>query len=364
MESVLMFKIRKSNESFSILFGVSALISFIMTIFSESFVPEQFTRDSKYIQLRLETRTTGYTDSFQVMVNFYSKLGIDKPNILLRLIEWLIFYAILLLARKFYTEYRNTLGITFISCFYLVLIPFYGSLFTKEILMSIFIGIFLVIRLTSNRFPFLMYAILISIFAISIRNYYFLTLLFFTLYRIINLKWSKSFFDWVFPIIFLSLFATLDSLTSLSAALTGRNIFNIRLDLQTGLRVNVNSLVEQSFLGNNYISNILVYLDVLMQFLVPWRIIDGNIYSIIVFLIVTCLVLLIVYPYLRRPDPPSYEALFLFSYFSVSLIFEPDLGSFVRHTFPFIPLVVIATCHRWNENNLLQNPLGRTRLAT
>jgi hypothetical protein len=344
----------RSLESISVLlFVVAANISALLTIFSDNFVPEQFTRDSKYIQSRMESSVTGYDDSFQFMVDFYTNFGISKPNSFLRLAEWLIFFSVLMFARSFYKEHKKNFKLTLIGVFYLLLIPFYGSLFTKEIFMSILLGCFLLARKYSKKHDFLAYLVLIVFFAITIRNYYFLTLIFFLLYSTKDSRWKKSFWDFLLPIILLSVTSTIENATSISSKLTGSNIFAIRLETQSGFRLQVNSLIHQDPLGTSILGNFWNYSKVAFDFLFPWRILEPNVYSLVVFLIVITLVAITVYPYLSRIRSSSFDAIFLWSYFSVGLIFEPDLGSFVRHTFPFLPIALLANGLRIEQKNQL-----------
>lgn len=338
--------LRRSNSIFGIVFTFFCFLSFTLTIFSESFVPEQFTRDSTFIENRMNSRITGFSDSFQTMVNIYRFFGIDNSTIYLRIIEWFIFFiAIYISIHSIPHEFR-TLNILMTSIFYLILIPFYGSLFTKELLISSLICIFLILRRSSNVNIMFLYAILIATYALTIRSYYFLTLFFFCLYILLDSRFLTSKLSFSFPILILAFGATVDSIFQLSSKFLDFNLFNIRIETQTGFKVGVNSIIYQDPLSQNLIANIINFGKVAVQFLFPVSILESNVYTVVVFFIVLFMVWQLVLQYAKRSDIKSYDAIFLWSYFSVSLIFEPDLGSFIRHSFPFIPIILMSISDR------------------
>jgi hypothetical protein len=84
----------------SFLFGAISILSVLATVFSEKFLPVQFTRDSWYFQQRINSLVTGETDSFQVIVNFYQRFGITQSSAGLRLVQWFIFFFALLISRS------------------------------------------------------------------------------------------------------------------------------------------------------------------------------------------------------------------------------------------------------------------------
>ena len=129
-----------------ILFYIEVFASFLLTAFSDKFLPDQFLRDSRYFEMRINSNITGYKDSFQVIVDLYSNLGITQASFGLRILEWLIFFLALLQCRSRAKSFNRETAVFVLSSSYLFFIPFYGSLFTKELLVVILLNFYFLLK--------------------------------------------------------------------------------------------------------------------------------------------------------------------------------------------------------------------------
>jgi hypothetical protein len=155
-----------------ILFYIEAFASFLLTAFSDSFLPEQFLRDSTYFEHRINSNVTGYKDSFQVIIDIYNNLGITQASVSLRMLQWLFFFAALLQCRSKAKSFNRETAVFVLSSFYLFLIPFYGSLFTKEILIVMLLSAyFLLKKLLGPRYNLILLISLQLAIIILLRKY-------------------------------------------------------------------------------------------------------------------------------------------------------------------------------------------------
>jgi hypothetical protein len=79
---------------------------------------------------------------------------------------------------------------------------------------------------------------------------------------------------------------------------------------------------------------------VILDMILPFRILAPSIYSLAIFIASFTIGASLIFPY-NLPKYSKYpESAFLCAFFVTSTIFEPDLGSFSRHGFLYIPLVI------------------------
>jgi len=334
-----MLKILRSEVSVIYFFLVSA-ISFVLTLFSSTLVPSQFTRDSELYANRIASAVTGYQDSYQVVATFYRFFGITQNNLTLKILEWLLFFFIITIAIRIRSVRYLTISTFFTSSIYLLLIPFYGSVLTKET----FIGIFLIpYLLIKNAYPksnsLFLLVLLMMIYAVSLRDYYFITLFIFIFYKITSGKIRSSMIRGLSPILLLGSLATLESQFAILRQFSQEDIFNIRMKIQMGLKFPANSKIVQERVDSSFFHNIENYSQIYLQMVFPYNLLQFSVYSIATFIIVVYISTSLTFAFIRARDFISAEVIFLFSYFVVALIFEPDLGSYVRHSFPFLALV-------------------------
>lgn len=335
------------------LFIVSSVVSFFLTIFSNEFLPEQFLRDSSYFEMRINSAVSGYTDSFQTMANLYSAIGIVEATLGLKILEWLIFYLALLLSRHVAKIGKNSSQLAFFSTFYLMLLPFYGSLFTKELLIVIFLTIYLVIRKYLKP-KYRLFLILVFEIAVSIylRQYYVITIAFTILYFIVGRYRNR--FSILYPLVIISLFSTINYRTGFVTNLAGVDVFQIRNLTNEGLKIVARSRIDQHPPSGNLIHNMFSTLHVMQQIVFPYELLRADIYAFFTFFtVISVNLILLTYYIIKIGKTPTPEASFLFAFFSTALIFEPDLGSYVRHGFVFT-LISITQLNNRKKNHFLE----------
>jgi hypothetical protein len=306
-----------------------------LTIFSEKFLPEQFLRDSAYFELRIDSKVSGYTDSFQTIANLYSTLGINRTTTELKIIEWGIFFVALLLSRSNAKVGKNSKQLLLLSTFYLMLLPFYGSLFTKEILIVLLLTIYLILKkMLKNKYNLVLIIFFQFTIFVLLRQYYAITLGFTVFYFLIG-KYKNRFIG-IYPVIIIGIFSTLNSQTGVITALTGVNVFQIRNITNESLEIIARSKIEQNPPSGNLIYNLINTLHVTQQILFPYKLLGTDLYEFFTFLTVLIVNFILLRNYfLQIEKSPTPEASFLFAFFSTAIIFEPDLGSYVRHGFVF-----------------------------
>ena len=334
-----------------ILFYIQVFASFLLTAFSDNFLPDQFLRDSRYFEMRINSNITGYKDSFQVIVDLYSNLGITQASLGLRILEWLIFFLALLQCRSRAKSFNRETAVFVLSSSYLFFIPFYGSLFTKELLVVILLNFyFLLKKLVGPKYNLVLLISLQLAIVILLRKYYILTLGFMFVFMIVKQRLYK--FRFLFPILLISLLATIDARTQIFTRITSFEIFQIRNQTNEGLRIIARSRINQSNLSINPFENLQTFAEVMAQVVFPFQLLSFSLYSISTFLAVLVIGYALCSQYLlakESMDEP--EAIFLFAFFSTALIFEPDLGSYVRHGFVYIPLA-ISLLHKLSSNSV------------
>ena len=329
-----------TNRISVLFFYLAASASFIITLFSSVLVPSQFTRDSELYANRISSAVTGYDDTYQVVANFYQFFGITQNNLTLRILAWFLFFGIISIALRIRNVTFLNTSTFFASSIYFLLIPFYGSVLTKET----FIGIFLIpYFLFKNAYPksnsFLVPILLMLVYAIFLRNYYFITLSFFFFYKIAGSRLRPGIIRALSPIILLGIIATLEARLGVLSKIGQGDVFNIRMKIQMGLKFAANSRINQDRSNSSLFQNIENYIQIWMQLVFPYNLLQLSLYSFATFVIVVYISMTFTLPFIRARSFMPVEVLFLFSYFVVALIFEPDLGSYVRHSFPFLTFV-------------------------
>lgn len=323
------------------IYRVTLPISLLLTSLSSRFLPEQYFRDSNYLLDRSKSSVAGISDPYQVIINIYKIFGISDHTIYLSLIQWMLFVGLLALARK--GQYQPQIEVNLISIFYLFLIPFYGSMLTKELLIAVLVLVVLISNRKTNASPntrFLTYCILCTAISITIRQYYFITLATFILLRLMYLNKKNTLIITLGLIV--PIMASLNAKFSIFARLAGVNIFLARNRVEALLQIKPRTTIFQTDYSTNPLINISIYLKVLQQMFLPWQILQGSTYNKVTFLTIIFLtgIAIGIVHLIMTANTNTPEFLFILSYFLVSTIFEPDLGSFLRHTFPLLPILV------------------------
>ena len=330
------------------------IFSFFGTIYSDKLLPEQYLRDSEYFAKRIETNVSGYTDSFQTIVNLYRFFGVQKTSIEVRIIAWLVFFLALSIVRFKNSRKHNSSFSDLISAIYLLFLPLYGSQFSKEFLVILLIiPTLIALRIFSNRKTFIILMIFQLSIVLLIRQYYLITILSTILFVILRKK--SKLLRMLMPIIAVGLLTGLDSQTGLTSQLFGINIFEVRNQVNSELIIQANTEIFQSAYTPNVIENVFIYIEVLINIALPLNIITFSIYSIAIFLASFILSCSVITPYFINRFDKIFEPSFLIAYFFTASIFEPDLGSFSRHTFVY--LLFTLRCIYLTNSNTQENKI-------
>lgn len=333
-----------------IIFRISIAFSLLATVLARDFLPEQYFRDSNYLLERSQSAVTGNSDSFEKVVKFYSFLRISEYSIILSAFQWMIFAALLFGCLKFCQKKDKI--IYFVSIFYFLLIPFYGSMLTKEILVALFLILthFFARKLEiPSRFEWLVYIPFLLAIGISIRNYYFLIL---ACYIVLHFSFSAlKLWRFFFILLIIPTLSTFEYATQKISNNFGSNIFQIRMEVVDSLPIKPRTTIMQSAYSENFFENFVNYVKVLLQMFFPISIAQGSLYNFITFVPIIVITLLIcrVFILISGPIPVTPEISLFLAYLIVATIFEPDLGSFLRHSFPYLPILILGL----NGQNIL-----------
>ena len=321
-------------------------ISLLLTVIAHDVLPEQYFRDSNYLNERSQSAVTGLKDPFEIIVRFYSVFKIINFPTILSLFQWLVFASLLLVARKI--NVRQSLVGDCISIFFLLLIPFYGSMLTKEFLVSCFFIILLIFQYVAPMKDvgrFFQYLVVLTIIGVSIRSYYFLTILVAVLLHLGFLMIRKTSF-FILVLIIPSL-ATFDYKVGLFSKTTGADIFGVRMSVVNALPIKPRTTIFQDAYTVDLFSNIISYVKVLQQMFFPFSIATGSIYNLLTIVPILGLTVIfwLILRKIRRAKKLVPEFCIYLAYLIVATIFEPDLGSFLRHSFPYLPILIVGLHH-------------------
>lgn len=348
-------------------------ISFVITVFAERIVPKNFNRDSGYIFDRINSSVSGFSDSFQIITDIYRFIGISEMTLLVRIIQWTLFLVAFQLSIRIGQWKQDRLNVFLISTFYYLCVPFFGTSLTKEIVIIIGLIIYTItfpwllqrssIKYISDQtIAFFLISALTLCCAIFLRKYYFLTFGFFLIYYLLSKQKILVIFKLFMPITLLSLISTLDYYFNLARSLSGQNVFGIRIEIQSNLGIEAVSSIRQDLISGSFISNFINFLQVLIQFIFPKSLFLPSFYYLGTFVLVIVTCLLLIAPYSSRRS--STYSSFLYAYLTSALIFEPDLGSFTRHSFVFFIftyLFLTPLSTRWTEAKYSEKRTSHSR---
>ena len=334
---------------------LASFLSLILTINARSYLPERFIRDSNYINLRINTKVTFWNDSFDLPVNIYKffHLTSTDDNLLVSLFGWIIGFL------PYYIIYRLHKELNLIGSilFYIgiLLLPFYYFGYTKEVISS-FVCLSLVIaarkldHMNANIFLLLIFLLAGSVF----RTYWILLSVVFAL-----LTFTERYHR-ILPNIFRILMIPFTSiflvLICQLAGMTGINRARL-IPQQSFSDVATNSLLPGVDLGGGSIILVQNIFEVFVGLVFPILIYKSiSVYSIFAILICTLLTYATLNTNIKQR---CVNHLYTYHYFPVSLliiqlIFEPDLGSYVRHVAPFIPIIVMQMTTKRSLPNITE----------
>jgi hypothetical protein len=332
--------------------SIFIILSFFASLFSQMILPAVYLRDSDYIIQRIDSRVTGVGDSFESVSRFYSFLGLAENSVYVRFFQWCLFFLAFQLAVKVSKIAQNRVGSTLVTALYFTLIPFYGSVLTKEVFMitgiALFLGTLLFLDSRNEKSKNLILKIklgllflLLITFGFTFRDYYFIVPMFMLIYFYFDRKINSASKALFLPPILIAILATVDGIFSISSRLFQFQLFNIRLDILDQLYIVANTKVTQGVSGNSIIRNGIVWLDVYQQFIFPVKTFRPSLFGLGIYVVVTLTCIILLSPYVSRKCKGNPNAVLFVALFTTLLIFEPDLGSFARHSFVWFPIALL-----------------------
>lgn len=325
--------------------GINSLLALVLTIISDFIVPEQFLRDSNYFDQVLSSSISGFSGPVSLIGSIYSFIGVRTPGITLRLISATIFIINVRLMFRCFDLQLEKKSQYFITTLCFLLIPFYGSGYSKELLVAIANILILSSLYRFKNILFLYFPMVSILIAITLRPYYLMTLLFFfTVYFIII--FIKTFIGRILCVVLiLCAIVTVEYRTKLILKFTSIDILNIRTNSQSALRIMARSQIEQVEPTGNFLHNLFALVRLIWSMILPYSGVAILPY-IVVALGINLAVWVIVLKSLsvariHNKSTVLATASFIVAFTMTATFFEVDAGSFVRHFFPYLPLGVI-----------------------
>ena len=343
---------RQTSQGRLLLVLLSA-VSLLLSLTAQRWLPERFLRDSTLVNERVFGSVSGYTDTFSIVTELYEFLAIFLNPSILAFVQWGICIVPLFLISKVAMQPYGDFKTRIIAGVYILLIPFYVSSYSKEIIVILGVN---VVLLFFWRFKNDKYRVIIFTFTLialsSLRPYYiltlFLTLVFVGMLWRINRKWLP-----LVLVISAATIFTFESMTKLVASISNVNILNLRFEVQNRTPVQVNSSIYAEIYGSSFLENLFINIKVLNSIIFPFGFNQISLYI----LGATAITWILIYVFLSQTWTYRWESLstrflrsFLFCYMLVALIFEPDVGSLNRHSFAWLPLTILLASTRKIKN--------------
>jgi len=330
-----------------LLFLLVSCFSLVLTVNARQWLPERFLRDNNYINLRIDTRISQWNDSFELLVSIYKffNLALSENFLLVSLFGWVIGFCPYFLLYRMHKKFNLTGSILFYTG--ILLLPFYYFGYTKELISSI-VCLALVIaapRLDTNLANIFL-SLLFFTMGIVFRPYWMLLAAVFIALTLTG-KYHRKLPN-VLRIIGIPVCSIALILICQIAGISEVNDARI-IPQQTFSDVATNSLLPGVDLGDGFIIIVRNIFQIFFGVVFPISIYDTiSIYSLFAICICTFLSSIVL---LSNWKINTGVTLYRYHYFPVSfmivqLIFEPDLGSYVRHIVPFIPILLMQIIHR------------------
>jgi hypothetical protein len=336
-----------------LMLGLLSAVSLLMSLTAQRWLPERFLRDSSLVNERVFGSVSGYTDTFSIVAELYDFLAIFLNSNFLAFFQWSICIVPLLLISKIAIQPYSDFKTRIIAGVYILLIPFYVSSYSKEIIVILGVNFVLLFfwKFKNEKYRVIIFAFTLIILS-ALRPYYiltlFLTLVFVGILWRINWKWLP-----VALVISATTIFTFESITKLIDSISKVNILNLRFEVQNRTPVQVNSSIYAEIYGSSFLKNLFINIKVLKSIIFPFEFNEISLYIIGA----TAITWILIYALLTQTWTYRWEFLstrllrsFLFCYLLVALIFEPDVGSFNRHSFAWLPLVILLASTRKIKN--------------
>lgn len=326
-----------------------SIVSLLLSLTAQRWLPEQFLRDSSLVNERIFGSVSGYADTFSIVSELYQFLANFLNSSLLAFVQWGICIVPLLLINRIAVQPYSDFKTRIIAGVYIILIPVYLSSYSKEIIVILGVNIVLLFfwRSKKDNHRVIIFAFTLVTLS-SLRPYYiltlFLTLVFVGILWRINRKWLP-----VVLVVLTTTIFTIESITKIVDSISNVNILNLRLNVQNGSPVQVNSRIYAEIYGSSFLENLSINIKVLKSIIFPLGLNQISLYI----LGATAITWILIYAFLSQAWTYRWESLstrllrsFLFCYLLVALIFEPDVGSLNRHSFAWLPLVILLASTR------------------
>jgi|694.fasta_scaffold53573_6 hypothetical protein len=328
-------------------FLLVSCLSLFLTINARQLLPERFLRDNNYINLRINTRISYWNDSFELTVSIYKffNLASSENSFLVSLFSWVIGFCPYFLLYRMHKKFNLTGSILLYTG--ILLLPFYYFGYTKELISSI-VCLVLVIaapRLNTNLANIFL-PLLFLIVGIIFRSYWILISAVFIALTLTG-KYHRRLPN-VLRIIGIPVCSIALVLICQIAGISEVNRARLNPQ-QTFSDVATNSLLPGVDLANGFTiiaQNIFqVFFGVVFPISVYKIISFYSFFAIFLCAYLSSIVLLSNWEINRGATLYKYHY-FPVSFMIVQLIFEPDLGSYVRHIVPFIPILLMQIINK------------------
>jgi hypothetical protein len=336
---------KKKNQH--LLFILVSCLSLVLTINARQLLPERFLRDNNYINLRINTRISQWNDSFELLVSIYKffNLASSENLLIISLFGWIIGFCPYFLLYRIHKKFNLTGSILFYTG--ILLLPFYYFGYTKELISSI-VCLTLVIaapRLNTNLANIFL-PLLFSTMGIIFRPYWMLLSAVFIALTLTG-KFHRKLPN-VLRIIGIPVCSIALILICQIAGISEINDARL-IPQQTFSDVATTSLLPGVDFGGGFIIIAQNIFQIFFGVVFPISIYNSiSFYSLVAICICTFLSSIVLFSNWKINTGAT---LYKYHYFPVSfmivqLIFEPDLGSYVRHIVPFIPILLMQIINR------------------
>jgi len=335
----------KNKISPNLWISLNSIIVMAFCFIPGAIIPNQFLRDSLYYHAILSSSISGFSGPVNLIGAIYAFIGINAPGLILQLVSTAIFIVNAYLIYKIFELQFVRISQYFASAFSLVLIPFYASGYSKELLVALTNITILLLVYKIKRIEFLAFPLISILIGLMLRPYYFLTLIFF-IFVFLIIKYVRNFLLRLICIIFLlSSLITFEFHTKFLQKVTGFDILNVRSNSQTILKLAARSQIEHVETNGNFLHNSFSVVQIIWSMIFPYNEISLTPYVLGV-LGINLLVWVIVFRSLQLKVCQDNSrnlpiASFIIAFSMTGTFFEVDAGSFLRHFYPFMPLGAI-----------------------
>ena len=325
----------KKYNSFNIIIGILLIIIYTSLVpIINNLLPRNFRVDSLAIKRISENTGLSFTtgESYQSTALFFKMIGYNSRNdsyfeIMLSICTYMIYIFLLIFVFKIdFRNLRNILSIICITFFFSI----YFSVLSKDLICFLFLFIpFCRI----NKTDFLKYFVFFSfVYGLFIRSYWILFVIFFFFLNYVckKVKWK------ILGTGFLYI-----SISFLYVKIKGDYISKLRADTHSVLNANTN--IDNIFIPNNLFHDLLNNLYVFLNLIFPANGIGSK--NEIFYYIFIYFFIILLFKYYNLFNDRKYFNI-LFSFLIIQSLFEPDMGSALRHQSVFYFYIFLFLCNK------------------